>query len=191
MIKSKSELKKTIYLEKSIYQQYMFQTCVRRIFACIKREPAWLILKWQILSRTVDYYNYRLKHSPSIIEKVIYLYCIRKRNILGARLGLEIGTENIAPGLLVYHFAGGCVVNGGSVIGKNCHLHGNNCIGNAGPHDLRCPIIGDNVMVGVGAKIIGNVKIANGIKIAAGAVVVHSFDEPNITIAGVPAIKVK
>ena len=191
MIKSKSELKKTIYLEKSIYQQYMFQTCVRRICACIKREPAWLILKWQILSRTVDYYNYRLKHSPSIIEKVKYLYFIRKRNIWGARLGLEIGTENIAPGLLVYHFAGGCVVNGGSVIGKNCHLHGNNCIGNAGPHDLRCPIIGDNVMVGVGAKIIGNVKIANGIKIAAGAVVVHSFDEPNITIAGVPAIKVK
>ena len=44
MIKSKSELKKTIYLEKSIYQQYMFQTCVRRIFACIKREPAWLMV---------------------------------------------------------------------------------------------------------------------------------------------------
>lgn len=191
MIKSKSELKKTIYLEKSIYQQYMFQTCVRRIFACIKREPTWLILKWQILSRTVDYYNYRLKHSPSIIEKVKYLYYIRKRNILGARLGLEIGTENIAPGLLVYHYAGGCVVNGGSIIGKNCHLHGNNCIGNAGPHDLHCPVIGDNVMIGVGAKIIGNVNIAEGIKIAAGAVVVHSFDEPNITIAGVPAKKVK
>lgn len=191
MIKSKSELKKTISLEKSIYQQYMFQTCVRRIFACIKREPTWLILKWQILSRTVDYYNYRLKHSPSIIEKVKYLYYIRKRNILGARLGLEIGTENIAPGLLVYHYAGGCVVNGGSIIGKNCHLHGNNCIGNAGPHDLHCPVIGDNVMIGVGAKIIGNVNIAEGIKIAAGAVVVHSFDEPNITIAGVPAKKVK
>lgn len=78
MIKSKSELKKTIYLEKSIYQQYMFQTCVRRIFACIKREPTWLILKWQILSRTVDYYNYRLKHSPSIIEKVKYLYYITR-----------------------------------------------------------------------------------------------------------------
>lgn len=191
MKKSKSELKKTIYLEKSIYQQYMFQTCVRRIFACIKREPTWLILKWQILSRTVDYYNYRLKHSPSIIEKVKYLYYIRKRNILGARLGLEIGTENIAPGLLVYHYAGGCVVNGGSIIGKNCHLHGNNCIGNAGPHDLHCPVIGDNVMIGVGAKIIGNVNIADGIKIAAGAVVVHSFDESNITIAGVPAKKVK
>ena len=70
-------------------------------------------------------------------------------------------------------------------------MHGNNCIGNAGPHDLRCPIIGDNVMVGVGAKIIGNVNIADGIKIAAGAVVVHSFDEPNITNAGVPAKKVK
>lgn len=191
MIKSKTELNNIISFEKSIYYQYMFQTRLRRIMAFIKREPSWLILKWQVSARFVDYYKYRLEHTPNIIEKLKYLYYIRKRNILGARLGLEIGTENIAPGLLVYHYAGGCVVNGGSVIGSNCHLHGNNCIGNAGPHDLRCPIIDDNVMVGVGAKIIGNVNIADGIKIAAGAVVVHSFDEPNITIAGVPAKKVK
>ena len=191
MIKSKTELNNIISFEKNIYCQYMFQTRLRRIMAFIKREPSWLILKWQMSARFVDYYKYRLEHTPNFIEKLKYLYYIRKRNNLGARLGLEIGTENIAPGLLVYHYAGGCVVNGGSVIGSNCHLHGNNRIGNAGPHDLRCPIIGDNVMVGVGAKIIGNVNIADGIKIAAGAVVVHSFDEPNITIAGVPAKKVK
>lgn len=46
-------------------------------------------------------------------------------------------------------------------------------------------------MLGAGAKIIGNVTIADNIKIAAGAVVVCSFFEPGITIAGVPAKKVK
>ena len=39
-------------------------------------------------------------------------------------------------------------------------------------------------------KIIGNVKIADNIKIAAGAVVVNSFMEPGITIAGIPARKI-
>ena len=75
--------------------------------------------------------------------------------------------------------------------GENCHLHGNNCIGNAGPHDLRCPVIGNNVMLGVGAKVIGNVTVADNIKIAAGAVVVTSFTEKGIAIGGIPARKLK
>ena len=53
------------------------------------------------------------------------------------------------------------------------------------------PIIGNNVEVGFGAVIIGKVKIADGIKIGANSVVTNSFLEPNITIAGVPAKKIK
>lgn len=159
--------------------------------ACFKREPAFLIMKWQQASRIADYYKYRREHSPSLLEKIKYLYHVRRCNILSARLNLEIGTINIAPGLLVYHYAGGCVVNGNSIIGANCHLHGNNCIGNAGPHDLRCPVIGDNVMLGVGAKVIGNVYIADNVKIAAGAIVVQDILEEGCTIAGVPARIVK
>ena len=191
MIKTKNELNSLLAFEKGVYKEYMFPTAKRRLMARLKSEPAWLIMKWQIAARTTDYYKYRLDNNPSLADKIKYLYYIRKRNSLGAQLGLEIDTANIAPGLLVYHYAGGCVVNGGSIIGANCHLHGNNCIGNAGPQDLRCPIIGDNVMIGVGAKVIGNIKIADNIKIAAGAVAVHSFEEPGITIAGIPAKKVK
>lgn len=46
-------------------------------------------------------------------------------------------------------------------------------------------------MIGAGAKIIGAVKIADNIKVAAGAVVVKSFTEPGITIGGIPAHKLK
>ena len=82
-------------------------------------------------------------------------------------------------------------MNGNAKIGKNCKLHGSNCIGNKGPDSLGCPTIGDNVRIGVGAKIIGEIKIADNITVAAGAVVVDSFEEEAITIGGVPARKIK
>lgn len=191
MIKSKKDLHNLIEYEKNSYSNYMFKSKIRKILAYIKEEPAYEIMKWQILSRKTDYYKYRIDNNPSIIEKIMYIYYIKRRNHISKYLGLEIGTENIGKGLMIYHYAGGCVINGGSYIGENCHLHGNNCIGNAGPHDLRCPIIGDNVMLGVGSKVIGFVKVANNVKIAAGAVVVKDILEEGCTVAGIPAKIVK
>lgn len=191
MIELKKDLLNLIEYEKSLYSNYMFKTKIRKILAFIKEEPIYEIMKWQILSRKTDYYKYRIDNNPSIIEKMMYIYYIKRRNHISKYLGLEIGTENIGKGLMIYHYAGGCVINGGSRIGENCHLHGNNCIGNAGPHDLRCPIIGDNVMLGVGSKVIGFVKVANNVKIAAGAVVVKDILEEGCTVAGIPAKIVK
>lgn len=175
-----------IKYERELYSSYMFNTRLRYYLSFLKREPARRILSFLVVSRKCDFYN---KHRYGILNKIKYFYYVCRRNRLGEKLGLEVSTENAAPGLLIYHYNN--VVNGGSVIGRNCHLHGNNCIGNAGPQDLRCPVIGDNVMLGVGAKVIGNIKIADNIKIAAGAVVVTSFFEEGITIGGVPAKRIK
>ena len=54
-----------------------------------------------------------------------------------------------------------------------------------------CPVLGKNVELGIGAKVIGGITLADGIRIGANAVVTKSFLEANITIAGVPAVKVK
>ena len=174
-----------IDIERRIYREYMFKSRNRFIMSRIKREPARMIWTWQYYSRKTDYY----KNKKGFFSRLMYLLFICLKNRLGEKLGLEIATENIGSGLLVYHYNN--VINGGAIIGRNCHLHGNNCVGNAGPQDLRNPVIGDNVMLGVGAKVIGNVTIANNIKIAAGAVVVTSFMEEGITIGGVPAKKLK
>ena len=192
MITTKDQLKEVTTYEENMYCKYMFPTRRRQFMAHIKAEPVYLIMKWQRLSRFTDYY-YSESHKPgaSLYSKLAYLYYISKRNRWTRKLGLEIGTENIGKGLLIYHSAGGIVVNGSSVIGKNCHLHGNNCIGNSGPEDNLCPVIGDDVMLGVGAKVIGNVCVANKVKIAAGAVVVKDVLEEGCTVAGVPAKIVK
>ena len=126
------------------------------------------------------------EHSNGIIK---YLYG-RKKNKLGSKLGFMIPAGVFSEGLLIYHY-GNIIINGYSKVGKNCILHGDNCIGNDGIEPDKAPCIGDNVDIGVGAKIIGDIKIANNITIGAGAVVVNSFDEEGIVIAGIPAKKIK
>lgn len=120
---------------------------------------------------------------------LLALHYERRRNKLGKSLGFYMEANCFGEGLNIFHY-GSIVINPGARIGRNCRLHGNNCIGNNGITD-ECPIIGDNVDIGYGAVIIGDIKIADNITIGANAVVNKSFIEPGIMIAGVPAKKIK
>lgn len=122
-------------------------------------------------------------------KSLLGLFYERKKHNLGNKLGFYIGPNCFDKGLSIYHH-GTIIVNPSAIIGKNCKLHGNNCIGNNGTEDKN-PVIGDNVDIGFGAVIIGDITIADNIKIGANAVVNKSFTEPGITIAGVPAKIVK
>ena len=55
----------------------------------------------------------------------------------------------------------------------------------------KAPIIKDNVDIGVGAKIIGDIVVEENIIIGANAIVRKNFDEKDIIIAGVPAKKIR
>ena len=157
------------------------------IWGRVTNNYTYRIWKWLCYSRKYDYYSQF--YNKSFFYKIKTLYYLRNKNYYGEKLGLDIDTKNIGKGLLIYH-PGATVINGNARIGENCILHGNNCIGNKGPAGSPCPVIGNNVEIGVGAKIIGGVTIADNIKIGAGAVVVHSFTEEGITIGGVPAKKI-
>ncbi|MFW2488475.1 serine O-acetyltransferase [Clostridium chromiireducens] len=140
-----------------------------------------------------EYYLWKfvkyLRKEENSNNKIIKIFYRRKKNILGSRLGLTIPEGVFERGLHIWHY-GNIVVNGYAKVGKNCVLHGDNCIGNDGKSDFA-PVIGDNVELGVGAKVLGNINIADNIKIGAGAIVVQSFNEPGITVVGVPARKVR
>ena len=77
-------------------------------------------------------------------------------------------------------------MNGSSKVGKNCQLHGDNCIGNVGKSDslTDCPQIGNNVEIGIGAKVLGGITIADNIKIGANAVVTKSFERKELHLLG-------
>ena len=58
---------------------------------------------------------------------------------------------------------------------------------NIGANGGEPPVFGDNVYIGPGAKIFGDIKIASGCRIGANAVVCKNCEEENSTLVGVPA----
>ncbi|PWJ14690.1 poly-gamma-glutamate biosynthesis protein [Ruminococcus flavefaciens] len=157
-------------------------------FIIATRHASWLRWKYIKYMRLSCYYEEKFRNKKLIYAFPMYINMLKMNN-LGYKLNFEIGGKHIGEGLSLCH-NGPIVIHGASIIGKNCVLHGDNCIGNDGISN-DCPVLGDNVDVGVGAKIIGNVTIANGVRIGAGAVVVKDFTEENITIGGIPAKRIK
>ena len=143
-----------------------------------------LIWKYEILLRKCEFYNNCKKGFFSkILGKVLKIKFIK----LGQRLGFSIPLNVFDKGLYIAHI-GSIVVNQYSSIGKNCRIHEGTCIGADGTNEA--PIIGNNVFIATGAKIIGNVRIADDVAIGANAVVVKDILEPNTTWGGVPAKKI-
>nr|WP_210269770.1 serine O-acetyltransferase [Hyphomicrobium methylovorum] len=89
-------------------------------------------------------------------------------------------------GIMLDH-ATGLVVGETAVVGDNCSfLHAVTLGGSGKETGDRHPKIGDNVLVGAGAKILGNIKVGMCSRIAAGSVVLSDVPA-NVTVAGVPA----
>ena len=81
----------------------------------------------------------------------------------------------------------GVVIGETAEIGDNCTLYQGVTLGGTGKHTgKRHPTLGNNVMVGAGAKVLGPFRIGDNSKIAAGAVVLEEIP-PDSTAVGIPA----
>ena len=105
--------------------------------------------------------------------------------------GIEIHPgATIGKGLFIDHGTG-VVIGETAVIGDNCTIYQGVTLGGTGKDTgKRHPTLGDNVMVGAGAKCLGNFTIGSNSKIASGAVVLGDVPE-NSTAVGIPAHIVK
>lgn len=175
MIKSKNDL--VYYLEQD-----------RKALGKTYKKPKLIgddIWKLQILLRKCEYLrNCKKNYFSKVLLSFYKLKCRNKR----IKLGIQIPFNVFGPGLSIAHF-GTIVVNDRCKIGKNCRIHEGVTIGATNGQN-KAPTIGDNVFIGTGAKIIGDIYISDNIAIGANSVVVHSFLESNITIAGNPAKKI-
>jgi serine O-acetyltransferase len=89
-------------------------------------------------------------------------------------------------GIMLDH-ANGFVVGETAVVGNNCSfLHAVTLGGSGKETGDRHPKIGENVLIGAGAKILGNITVGEGSRIAAGSVVLNDVPA-HVTVAGVPA----
>lgn len=96
----------------------------------------------------------------------------------------------IGEGLFIDHGMG-VVIGETSVIGDNVTLFQGVTLGGTGKErGKRHPTLGDNIVVGGGAKILGDVHIGDNVQIGANAVVIRSVP-PNSTVVGIPGRVVK
>ncbi len=101
--------------------------------------------------------------------------------------GIEIHPgARIGECLFIDHGTG-VVIGETTIIGNNCVMYQGCTLGGTGKEKgKRHPTLGNNIMVGAGAKVLGSVTIGDGAKIAAGAVVVRNVPA-GATAIGIPA----
>lgn len=159
----------------------------RTIISCFK---SWIIKDevWKF-QRALRKYEYAKNCRKGVLSNFYWVITKLRYNRLSIKLGFAIPPNVFGAGLAIAH-SGTIVVNGGAKIGRNCRLNVGVNIGTKAGGDISAPTIGDNVYIGPGAKLFGDIIIADGIAIGANAVVNKSFEDTNITIAGVPARKI-
>ncbi len=129
-------------------------------------------------------WRYKIKPSLirkpfSIIYKMLFFYIKGK--------GIELPCEvEIGKNFRIDH-QGGIVISGYSKFGDNCVIRNGVTVGISNVGEDKAPVFGNNVDIGTGAKILGNIKIGNNVKIGANAVVIKSIPDNSIAV-GVPAV---
>ncbi|MBR5513204.1 MAG: serine O-acetyltransferase [Ruminococcus sp.] len=129
--------------------------------------------------------SYRLAHWFYVRKyyTIARIISQRARN----KTGIEIHPgATIGRGLFIDHGMG-VVIGETAVIGDNCLLYQGVTLGGTGKDKgKRHPTLGNNVLVGAGAKVLGPFTVGNNVKIAANAVVLNAIPD-DCTAVGVPA----
>lgn len=136
--------------------------------------------KFQILYRKAEYhYNNREKLWHKLAYVFTYWRFRRRRDRLCSELPLNV----FAEGLVIWH-GQNIIVNEHARVGRNFSISAGCCIGHV---NGQTPVIGDNVEMTLGSRVLGGVTIANDVTIGAGALVLKDIDTPYTTWGGLPA----
>jgi len=101
---------------------------------------------------------FRVFSSIYKINKKLFFFVRFIEKVLEIIFGVYIPfNAEIGGGLIIYH-CNGIIINGKTIIGDNCQIYARVCIGSRFPGD-GVPVIGNNVIIGTGACILGNVTV--------------------------------
>lgn len=169
----------------------MFNTLKSDINAVMERDPAarnrfevFFLYSGFKAVRSHRMANWFYRHNLKFIARWISQHSRHKT-------GIEIHPgATIGKGLFIDHGMG-VVIGETTIIGDNCTIYQNVTLGGTGKDTgKRHPTLGNNVLVGSGAKVLGPFTVGDNARIAAGAVVLNEVPA-NATAVGVPARVVK
>jgi serine O-acetyltransferase len=121
-----------------------------------------------------------LRKLCSFIYKVLY-------KAIQIITGIELPCEAIVGRNFIIDHFGGIIISGYARFGDNCRIRNGVVVGLRRVEEPFAPVIGNNVDIGAGAKILGRITIGDNSMIGANAVVLDDVPDNSIAI-GVPAI---
>jgi serine O-acetyltransferase len=139
---------------------------------------------WVMLVYRLGRWRYTIK--PTLLRKFfsfIYKFFYKIVQII---TGIELPCEaEIGSNFIIDHF-GGIVVSGYAKFGNNCRIRNGVVVGLKNVENPCAPVIGNDVDIGAGAKILGPIRIGDRVVIGANAVVITDVPDDCIAV-GVPA----
>lgn len=144
---------------------------------------------WALLIYRFGRWRYQVR--PALLRKIFSLIYRVLYKLVQIVTGIELPCEvPIGKNFCIEH-SGGIVVSGFAKFGDNCRIRNGVVIGLSRVSDPCAPVFGNNVDIGAGAKVLGNIRIGNNVCIGANAVVLQDVPD-NCIAVGVPAtIKVR
>ena len=155
-----------------------------------ERDPA-IKSDWEVLLYPSFKAIWKYRKAHKLYEKGHYFRARWISQRAARKTGIEIHPGAvIGKGLFIDH-GHGVVIGETTIIGNNVKLYQGVTLGGTGKETgKRHPTLEDNVMVSVGAKVLGSFTIGENSKIGAGSVVLKEVP-PNSTVVGVPGCVVK
>ena len=140
----------------------------------------WVMLVYRFGRWRYTIENVLIRKICSFIYKFLY-------KLVQILTGIEMPCEaEVGDNFLIDRF-GGIVISGYAKFGDNCRLRNGVVVGLKNVAEPCAPQIGNNVDIGAGAKILGNIKIGNNVNIGANSVVLTDVPDNAIAV-GVPAV---
>jgi serine O-acetyltransferase len=163
--------------------------------ACVSVRPLWVkisrfLLKpgiWAVIGYRLGRRLYLFRNLPSRLILMLYMFLIMLP--LKLMTGIEIYPETkIGAGFYIEHY-GTIFIAPTAKIGRNCTIFQGVTIGaDLGGH--KAGVIGDNVIIAAGAKVIGDITVGSNVIIGANSVVIRDVPD-NTVVAGVPAVVIR
>lgn len=140
---------------------------------------------WVMLVYRFGRWRYCIR--PLLLRKFFSLIYRMFYKLVQILTGIELPCEvKVGNNFIIDHF-GGIVVSGYTTFGDNCRIRNGVVIGLKRIDEPCGPIIGNNVDIGSGAKVLGDIRIGNNVIIGANAVVLVDIPDNSLAI-GVPAV---
>lgn len=129
--------------------------------------------------------------NSKIMKAFLLLWLKKQHERMSADIAIDINLrKNQFLGTPIFnpHGINGIVISQNAVIGKNCFISHQVTIGNSMG---KAPVIGDNVYIGPGAKLFGDIKIGNNVRIGANCSVFFDVPDNSTVVLPKPRVVVK